>query len=496
MSFPKGFYWGGAVAANQCEGAWNEGGKGPSSFDYTTAGSVKKARATTLIDKDGNRKDAFVLMTGIPQGCQFYDDPNEYYPNRTGIDFYHRYKEDIALFAEMGFKMFRLSICWPRIYPNSFDEKPNQEGLDFYRSVFEECKKYGIEPLVTMSHFDDPADIDVEHGTWENRQIIDMFEKYARTILTEYKGLVKYWLTFNEINIPLFAATGMFNGMFSQEDINAFARHAYKMLHNKFVASAKAVIAAHEIDPEYKVGCMIAGGVNSYPYSCHPQDVIDNMITQQYAYYCPDVQVRGAYDAYAKRMWKQCGLEFDYPKEDDEIFKKGHVDFYSFSYYNTSVVTNRPDAAERVGGNMTAGIKNPYIEYSDWGWGMDPSGLRYALNEIYNRYGVPVMVVENGLGAYDKVEEDGSIHDDYRIEYLRKHIAAMNDAINDGVDLIAYTTWGCIDLISAGTGEMSKRYGFIYVDRDDVGNGTLDRSRKDSFFWYKKVIESNGEDLD
>jgi len=494
MSFPKNFYWGGAVAANQCEGAWNEGGKGPSSFDYTTAGSVNKPRVTTMLDKDGNRFDTFALLTGLNGGVKFYDDPNQYYPNRSGIDFYHRYKEDIKLFAEMGFKMFRFSICWPRIYPNSFDEKPNQEGLDFYRNVILECRKYNIEPLITISHFDDPADIDMEHGTWENRQIIDMWEKYVRTIFNEYKGLVKYWLTFNEINIPLFVITGMFGKL--PGDSKAMQRHVYKLLHNKFVASARAVIAAHEIDPNCKVGCMIAGGPNMYPYSCHPQDIIDNMKAQHVAYYCSDVQVKGKYGPYAASMWKDCDLDVSSFEQDKEILMKGHVDFYSFSYYNSSVVCKREEAFDTVGGNMANGVKNPYLKYSDWGWAFDPDGLRYALNEIYNRYEVPVMIVENGLGAYDKVEEDGSIHDQYRIDYLKDHVKAMAQAIDDGVDLIAYTTWGCIDLISAGTGEMSKRYGFIYVDRDDKGNGTLNRSRKDSFFWYKKCIESNGENLD
>ena len=493
MSFPKNFLFGGAQAANQCEGAWNEGGKGESIFDYTTAGSVSKPRLATFLDKDGNKVYGGMFGIGLPEGATPYTDPDTYYPNRVGVDFYHHYKEDIKLFGEMGMRLFRLSISWPRIYPNADDETPNQEGLDFYRSVFEECHKYGIEPLVTISHYDDPLAIDLKHGTWTNRKVIDYYEKYARTLFTEYKGLVKYWLTFNEINMLMMLPK--FSGLTGEAASEAYSR-SFVQLHNKFLASARAVKAAHEIDPEMMVGCMIAGGPSVYPLTCDPKDVLQAMFEQQENFYCPDVQVRGEYGPYAQRMWDEVGAKFEITDEDRKLLKEGKVDFYSYSYYSTNVATTHKDAGEMGGGNFVASVKNPYLKYSDWGWSMDPDGLRYTLNVIYNRYLCPIMVVENGLGAYDKVEEDGSIHDPYRIEYLRGHIKAMDEALKDGVNLIGYTTWGCIDIISAGTGEMSKRYGYIYVDRDDQGNGTLKRSLKDSYFWYKKVIASNGEDLD
>ena len=493
MSFPKNFLFGGAQAANQCEGAWDEGGKGLSSFDFTSAGSVKKMRYSTFLDKDGNLIHAGMFGFGVPEGATPYTDPNEYYPNRTGVDFYHHYKEDIKLFGEMGMRLFRLSIAWPRIYPNADEEKPNQEGLDFYRSVFEECHKYGIEPLVTISHYDDPLAIDLKHGSWTNRKVIDYYEKYARTLFTEYKGLVKYWLTFNEINMLMMMP--LFSGLTGDAAKEA-NKKAYLQLHNKFIASAKAVIAAHEIDPSMMVGCMIAGGPSTYALTCDPKDELKNLQAQQENFYCSDVQVRGEYGAYSKRIWKENGFELEISDEDKEILKKGKVDFYSYSYYSTNVTTTHKDAGEMAGGNFTASVKNPYLKYSDWGWAMDPDGLRYTLNLIHDRYRVPIMVVENGLGAYDTVEEDGSIHDPYRIEYLRNHIKALGEAYDDGVNIIGYTTWGCIDIISAGTGEMSKRYGYIYVDRDDLGNGTLKRTPKDSYYWYKKVIASNGEDLD
>ncbi|MBR2685242.1 MAG: family 1 glycosylhydrolase [Erysipelotrichaceae bacterium] len=493
MSFPKNFLFGGATAANQCEGAWDEGGKGYSSFDFTLAGSVKKARVSTFKDKDGNIVYGGMFGFGVPQGATPYTVEGAYYPNRIGVDFYHHYKEDIRLFGEMGMRMFRLSIAWPRIYPNADEDEPNQEGLDFYRSVFEECRKYGIEPLVTISHYDDPLAIDLKYGSWSNPKVIDFYEKYARTLFREFKGLVKYWLTFNEINMLMMLPK--FSGLTGEKAAAAYS-NAYLQLHHKFLASAKAVKAAHEIDPNMMVGCMIAGGPSTYPMTCDPKDVLQAMKEQQENFYCSDVQVRGEYGPYSQRMWDEVGAKFEITEEDKKLLKEGHVDFYSYSYYSTGVSTTHKDVGEMGGGNFVASVKNPYLKYSDWGWSMDPDGLRYTLNVLYNRYLCPIMVVENGLGAYDKVEEDGSIHDPYRIDYLRGHIKAMDEALSDGVDLIGYTTWGCIDIVSAGTGEMSKRYGYIYVDRDDEGNGTLKRSLKDSYFWYKKVIASNGEDLD
>ncbi|MCD7806875.1 MAG: family 1 glycosylhydrolase [Lachnospiraceae bacterium] len=489
--FPKGFYWGGATAANQCEGGWNEDGRGPAKTDVTTGGTATTPRYTTYIDKDGNPGKAagFGHMGMIPEGAKYAVLDGYLYPNHIGCDFYHHYKEDIALFAEMGFKMYRMSISWSRIFPKGIEEEPNQKGIEFYRNVFLELKKYGIEPLVTISHYDTPLYIETELGGWSNKEVIGLFDKFTEVLFKEYKGLVKYWLTFNEINCLL-----MFKS-FMPDAPKSVIQDSYQQLHNQFVASAKAVVRAHEIDPNYQVGCMLAGMV-SYPWTCDPKDVIKNMTGMQDGfYYCGDVMVRGYYPAFAKRIWKEDDVELVWADGEAEILKAGKVDFFSFSYYNTSCVTTHDFTDQAGSGNMTMGAKNPYLKYSDWGWSTDPDGLRYFLNELYSRYELPLMVVENGLGAIDKVEEDGSIHDDYRIDYLAQHVDAMAQAIEDGVDLIAYTTWGCIDLVSAGTGEMRKRYGFIYVDMDDNLQGTLARSRKDSFYWYKKVIETNGEDV-
>lgn len=483
-AFPENFFWGGATAANQCEGAWNEGGKGPSIADHMTAGSRTLPRKfTKTINED------------------------EFYPSHKAIDFYHHYKEDIALFAEMGFKMFRMSIAWTRIYPNGDDAEPNREGIEYYRSVFKECHKYGIEPLVTISHYEMPYHLAEAYNGWADRRVIDFYLNYCKTIFTEYKGLVKYWLTFNEINTLTFSFCGVMAGIMPKDDSNIFdflsgkvkettedATIRFNALHHQFVASAKAVKMAHEIDPENQVGCMVLGSC-SYPYTCNPNDMLANQKDMEMSnWLCGDVQVRGEYPHFAKRYFDENGIKIKFADGDVEALKNGCVDFYSFSYYSTECTSSDPNVL-KTAGNMMMGIPNPYLKASDWGWTIDPKGLRYFLNEIYGRYRIPIMVVENGLGADDMVEADGSIHDSYRIEYLRQHVEQMAEAIEDGVDLIAYTPWGCIDLVSAGTGEMKKRYGFIYVDKDNEGNGTLNRSRKDSFYWYKKCIESNGTDI-
>ena len=484
--FPKDFLWGGATAANQYEGAWNVGGKGPTASDCLTAGSAKSYRQSTYVMPDGTTGAAMM----VPKGAKKTVLEGYYYPYHEAVDFYHRYKEDIALFSEMGFKVFRMSIAWSRIYPTGMEEQPNQEGLDFYRNVFLELRKYGIEPLVTIHHFDDPLYLEETLGGWSNREMIGLFEKYARTILTEYKGLVKYWLTFNEINnkIKMKDLIPGYPQQMVKDDIQS--------LHNQFVASARAVKIAHEIDSGYVVGCMMSGGVNSYPLTCHPMDVLKCQQTlQEHLFYCCDTMARGAYPHFAKKLWEKYGIQLHTQPEDFEDLKAGTVDMITISYYQSNCRTHQT-YTDKAGGNFDMGAKNPYLEYSKWGWSQDPVGLRYCLNELYGRYRLPLMVVENGLGAVDMVEADGSIHDDYRIDYLRAHIEAMKGALEDGVDLRAYTPWGCIDLVSASTGEMKKRYGFIYVDKDDAGNGTLNRSRKDSFFWYQKVIRSNGEDLD
>ena len=490
MSFGKNFYWGGAIAANQAEGGYREGGKGEILHDFLTGGSVEKRRKVTYINKDGStgELDYAFGFEDLPEGAKIGEVEGYYYPNQEGIDFYHRYKEDIALFAEMGFKMFRMSISWARIFPKGIEEEPNQEGLDFYRGIFEELKKYNIEPLVTLHHFDTPLFIEEELGGFSNRKAIDLFEKYAKTVLDEYEGLVKYWLTFNEINIPI-----MITALYKELGVK-YNKKILQTLHNEYVASARAVRYAHENHPDYMMGCMIAG-MASYPLTPDPNDILLNRYNWEKAtFYSGDAMVKGKYGTYAKRIWDELGAKPDIEEKDLEDLSEGCVDMYTFSYYQTSVATTH-EVEDKVSGNFSAGIRNEYLEYSDWGWSYDPKGLRYYLEVIYDRYEVPIMIVENGLGAYDKLE-NGTVEDDYRIDYMRGHIKEMDIAIEHGVDLIGYTTWGCIDLVSAGTGEMSKRYGFIYVDKDDEGNGTLQRYKKKSFDWYKKVIASNGEDLD
>lgn len=488
--FPKEFLWGGATAANQCEGAWNVDGRGPALTDVTTGGSVKEPRMITYIDKDG-KPGAYNRMGGsLPEGAKHAVLDGYYYPNHDGIDFYHHYKEDIALFAEMGFKTFRMSISWSRLYPNGDEEIPNQKGIEFYRNVFEELRKYDIEPLVTISHFDTPLYLEDNYGGWTNRKLIEFYDRFAETCFREYKGLVKYWLTFNEINNVI-----MFLSMFGNKGSDKMYQDGYQKLHYQFVASSHAVKKAHEIDPENKVGCMICG-ITFYPGSPDPEDILLNRYSWELGiFYCGDVQCKGKYPTFAKRLWAEHNVKLDITEQDLIDLKEGTVDMYTFSYYMSTMVTTH-EVKETVGGNFSAGARNPYLTYSDWGWAFDSKGLRYYLEMIYDRYELPIMVVENGLGAFDTVEEDGSIHDEYRIEYFRKHIAEMGNAIENGVDLIGYTPWGCIDLVSAGTGEMRKRYGFIYVDKDDEGNGTFARSKKDSFYWYQKCIKTNGEDLD
>lgn len=489
MGFPKNFLWGGATAANQCEGGWNEGGKGLADSDVKTSGTLTEPRYITYIDAEGKTGKA-VSEYDIPANAKKAVIDGYYYPYHEAIDFYHRYKEDIALFAEMGFKIFRMSIAWTRIFPNGIEEKPNQAGLDFYRNVFLELKKYGIEPLVTIQHYDVPLYLEENLGGWKNRELIKLFDRYTETIFTEYKGLVKYWLTFNEINSVL-----MFKNLFSNYPMEK-VKEDFLLLHHQFVASARAVKRAHEIDPTFLVGCMIAGGPSTYPLTCDPKDVIATQSRlRENIYYATDVMVRGEYPYFAEHIWKKYDVKLDITEQDREDLKNGTVDILTYSYYSTSCCTTH-EVTETAGGNLNMGPKNPYLSYSEWGWSFDADGLRYSLNEYYGRYQIPIMVVENGLGAIDTLENDGSIHDNYRIEYIKAHIKAMDQALEDGVDLRGYTPWGCIDLVSASTGEMKKRYGFIYVDKDNNGNGTLDRYRKDSFYWYKKVIASNGEELD
>ncbi|MGT2926251.1 6-phospho-beta-glucosidase [Streptococcus cuniculipharyngis] len=472
--FPKNFLWGGATAANQCEGAYNVDGRGLANVDVVPIG-----------------KDRFPIIAGKKKMFDFEE--GYFYPAKESIDFYHRYKEDIALFAEMGFKTYRMSIAWSRIFPKGDELEPNEAGLAFYEDVFKECRKHGIEPLVTITHFDCPMHLIKEYGGWRNRQLITFYERLCRTIFTRYKGLVQYWLTFNEINMILHAPF-MGAGLYFEEGENV-EQVKYQAAHHELVASALATKLAHEIDPNNKVGCMLAAG-QYYPNTPKPDDVWESVKLDRENYFFIDVQARGEYPNYAKKQWARDGIEVVMTEEDLELLKKHTVDFISFSYYSSRVASADPEVNEQTAGNIFASIKNPYLDESEWGWQIDPLGLRITLNIIWDRYQKPMFIVENGLGAVDTPDENGDVADDYRIEYLREHIKAMNDAINqDGVELLGYTSWGCIDLVSASTGEMKKRYGFIYVDRDNDGNGTLKRSKKKSFDWYKQVIASNGSQL-
>ncbi len=474
MSLPKNFLWGGATAANQCEGGFNEGGRGLANVDLMPLGA-----------------DRYLVGTG--QKKMFRFDEEHFYPAKTAVDMYHHYKEDIKLFGEMGFKTYRLSIAWTRIFPKGDEEKPNEEGLAFYENIFRECRKYGIEPLVTINHFDCPMYLIENYGGWRNRKMIDFYVKLAQTLFKRYKGLVKYWLTFNEINMILhfpFVAAGLYFEK-GENDKQVMVTAA----HHELVASSLATKLAHEIDPENQVGCMMAAG-SYYPETCNPEDYWKAICDNRESYMFIDVQSWGYYPAYAKKWAKRQGTVIPFEKGDEEILRDNTVDFISFSYYSSRVSSANPEKGKQTESNIFASVVNPYLKSSDWGWMIDPMGLRITMNELYDRYRKPLFIVENGLGAADTVEEDGTVADDYRIEYLKEHIRAMIEAVEeDGVELLGYTTWGCIDLISNGTGEMKKRYGFIYVDRDNEGNGTMQRIPKKSFYWYKKVIESNGNCL-
>ncbi|CNI70309.1 6-phospho-beta-glucosidase [Yersinia mollaretii] len=471
-TFPDGFLWGGALAANQAEGACFEGGKGLTTVDMIPHGPHR-------------------LAVKLGQEKRFALRDDEFYPSHQAIDFYHRYKDDIALMAEMGFTVFRTSIAWSRIYPNGDEMTPNAEGIAFYRDLFNECKKHNIEPLVTLCHFDVPMHLVTEYGSWRNRKMVEFFTRYARTCFEAFDGLVKYWLTFNEINILLhspFSGAGLvFEPNENQEQVK------YQAAHHELLASARATKIAHEVNPDNQVGCMLAGG-NFYPRTCKPEDVWAALEKDRENLFFIDVQARGAYPAYTKRLFREKGISIVTEAGDDDILKDT-VDFVSFSYYASRCASAEMNDHNSSAANIVKSLKNPHIEASEWGWGIDPLGLRITMNMMYDRYQKPLFLVENGLGAKDEINPQGEIEDDYRISYLREHIKAMGEAIDDGIPVIGYTSWGCIDLVSASTGEMSKRYGFIYVDRDDQGKGSLARRKKRSFYWYKKVIASNGADL-
>ena len=478
--FPEGFLWGGATAANQLEGGFEAGGKGFSSADFAMHDEDKQKNLMNLFM--GTSREALLKAMNDKEGN---------YPKRRGIDFYHRYKEDIALFAEMGFKTFRLSIAWPRIFPNGDEMQPNEEGLKFYDEVLDECLKYNIEPLVTISHYEFPVGLSFKHNGWLGRETIEHFERYAKVLFERYGKKVKYWLTFNEINV--LSMTAFLSGGILTDGVTNMKEAMYQAIHHQFIASAKVVKLCHEMLPDAKIGCMLARQ-ESYPKTCHPKDVWESLQADHNNLFFTDVQVRGEYPAYTARFFAENKIELKYEDGDAQILKEGKVDFLSFSYYMSAVSTHET-LGEATHGNMMFGVKNPYLDYSEWGWAIDALGLRITLNKLYDRYQIPLYIVENGLGAKDEPDEKFWVEDDYRIDYMRKHIEAMKEAIQDGVELMGFTPWGCIDLVSASTSEMSKRYGFIYVDADDKGNGTYNRFPKKSFYWYKEVIASNGEKL-
>ena len=466
--FPKDFLWGGAVAANQLEGAYNEDGKGLSIQDVMPQG-IRGSR--TEVPTEDNMK-------------------------LIGIDFYHRYKEDIKLFAEMGFKVFRTSIAWSRIFPNGDETEPNEKGLQFYDELFDECHKYGIEPLVTLSHYETPLHLSREYDGWVNRKMIGFYERYVRTVFERYKGKVRYWLTFNEINSILhapFLSGGIYTPaeQLSEQDL-------YQAIHHEFVASALATKIGHEIMPEAKIGCMVLS-MPTYPLTPSPDDVIQAMEDDHKNLCFADMHVRGEYPGYMKRYLREKGIEIHFEPGDEELLKNNTVDFLSFSYYMSTCATADKEKQAQGTGNLLGGVPNPTLKASEWGWQIDPKGLRYVLNQFYDRYQIPLFIVENGLGAVDELITDANgnktVEDDYRIDYLRDHLLQVEEAIKDGVEIMGYTTWGCIDIVSASTAELKKRYGFIYVDRNDDGSGTLERYKKKSFDWYKNVIATNGESL-
>lgn len=470
--FPENFLWGGAVAANQCEGAWNEGGKGLSVQDILPKGIAGERRGV-------------ITEEPTPDNLKL-----------EGIDFYHRYKEDIRLFAEMGFKVFRTSIAWSRIFPEGDESEPNEEGLAFYDSVFDECLKYGMQPLVTISHYETPLGLARKYDGWRSPKLIDFYLRYCRVIFERYKDKVKYWLTFNEINSLMHApltSGGILTppGELGEQDL-------YQAIHHELVASALATKLAHEIITNVMVGCMILG-VTIYPLTPDPDDMIKTMLHDRETLLFADIHARGEYPKYIMRYFKEKGIELKMGEKDLEILKNNTVDFISFSYYSSICDSAHPGDAKETGGNLSHGYVNPYLKASEWGWQIDPQGLRYTLNRLYDRYQLPLFIVENGLGAADELVQDRNgewtVEDDYRIAYLNAHLVEAEKAIRDGVELLGYTSWGCIDIVSASTAQMKKRYGYIYVDRDDDGRGSLERYKKKSFYWYKEVIATNGDSL-
>ena len=482
MALPDTFLWGGAIAANQAEGAWNVGGRGPAVTDVNTYKPNVDPREYALHHTN--------TLASIEAAIADPDDT--YYPKRRGIDFYHRYPEDLALFAELGFGVLRVSIAWTRLYPTGEELEPNEEGVAHYLALFEEMRRLGIEPLVTLSHYDPPLALALKNNCWVDRSTIELFERFSRTCFERFGHLVSRWLSFNEID-GILRHPFTSGGIIDETVEGSLEQACYTALHHQFVASARVTRTLHELWPESQMGCMLTM-LTTYPRTCHPDDVVATQEKERLLWLCTDVQADGAYPRLALALLERKGVTVPFAEDDVEVLRDHPVDYISFSYYMTMTESVQPDV-ERVPGNTVLGVKNPYLESSEWGWQIDPVGLRVSLIDLYDRYGKPLFIVENGLGMRDEVTEDGRIHDDYRIDYFRAHFREMIRAVDEGVELLGYTSWAPIDFISASSSQMSKRYGFIHVDQDDMGGGTLERRRKDSFTWYQKVIATNGADL-
>lgn len=483
MSFSRDFLWGGATAANQFEGGFCLGGKKPAVTDSLLAGSKSSVRRFSVKDKNGAVK-YLPYEDAVPAGYTTHIDEEGYYPSHKAVDFYHHYKEDIALMGEMGFRAFRFSVNWSRIYPMGDEEEYNKEGLQFYINVVEELEKYRIEPIITLCHFDMPAHLADTYDGWADRKMIEFYLRYSRTVMSALKGRVHYWIAFNEVNfLQDYNTLGM-----TQTDQEQKTEQA---VYHIYVAQAMVTRLAHEIDSSNQMGCMTAY-IPTYPLTAAPEDQWEALTLMRKNYECPlDISVRGEYPAHKRKELERKGIHINKEQGDDRILKEGTSDYIAISYYNSGACT-KIGQAKISQGNQWIGVENPYLAASEWGWPIDPMGLRISLNQLWDRYQKPLMIVENGLGAKDELV-DGKIHDDYRIDYLEKHIRAMEKAVEiDGVSLLGYMVWGCIDLVSGSTGEMSKRYGLVYVDMDDKGGGTLNRYRKDSFYWYQQVIQNNG----
>lgn len=474
--FPKDFLWGGAFAACQCEGEFDKDGRGLSTSDIH---EYTKGLNRAHIEKEGGGTFAEIKRKAV--------DKEGYYPKRYGINFYHTYKEDLALLKEMGFQCFRTSFSWSRIFPKGDESEPNEAGLKFYDDLIDEIIKDGMEPIITMSHYDMPLHLVTEYGGFANRKVIDFFVNYATVLLKRFKGKVKYWIVCNQINLVPTVQFGSL-GIYDDQAEN-MEELMYQAVHNQFVACAKVKALGKQIDPEAKLGTMLAD-CTYYPASCKPEDIVLTMKRNRMQYFFTDVQLRGEYPVYALRYFEEQGIHIPMEMGDEEIIKENPMEFLAISYYSSKIV----DAAKN-GMSPTDAEQNPNLQPTPWEWRMDPLGFYNCLSQYWDRYQVPLMIGENGFGALDQIEEDGSIHDPYRIDFLRKHIEQLKECIKDGVDIFAYCAWGPIDIVSSSSAEMSKRYGFVYVDRDDFGKGSQKRIKKDSFDWYKHVIESNGEVL-